>query len=208
MAHSRRRAETRARLFAAALTLIRKGTLGSASVESLSELAGFTRGAFYSNFASMDDLLLGLFEQRLDELVPLTDPAEPDPADTATQDRILAGVAKRLVSIPWDRDWFLLVRDVTAIAARRPENATSLVAFRARLRQRTTSILTSEFTTIGLRATLDMDLLATATIAIVEAWQERTYLEDIDQDLATANCVATVTALLLSSTESVGPAES
>lgn len=58
-----RRARTRQRLMAAATAVIaERGVIGS-SVEEICEAAGFTRGAFYSNFADKDALVLALIEQ-------------------------------------------------------------------------------------------------------------------------------------------------
>lgn len=59
---SARRSATRDRLIEAALEVFaEKGVVG-ASVEEISETAGFTRGAFYSNFESKDDLCLAVLE--------------------------------------------------------------------------------------------------------------------------------------------------
>ena len=58
-----RRARTRQRLMAAAVAVFaERGVIGS-SVEEICEAAGFTRGAFYSNFADKDALVLALIEQ-------------------------------------------------------------------------------------------------------------------------------------------------
>ncbi|EEA04093.1 transcriptional regulator, TetR family [Burkholderia sp. H160] len=58
------REQTRLRLLeAAALSIARKG-LGATSVEDISAQAGYTRGAFYSNFRSKSDLFVELI--RLD----------------------------------------------------------------------------------------------------------------------------------------------
>jgi len=59
-APSRRRENTRTRLMDAAATVFAEIGIDAASVEAVSERAGFTRGAFYSNFASKEELLLAL----------------------------------------------------------------------------------------------------------------------------------------------------
>lgn len=62
-----RRAQTRDRLIEAAVQVFaERGVLGS-SVEEICERAGFTRGAFYSNFDSKDELCLALARQHCDE---------------------------------------------------------------------------------------------------------------------------------------------
>lgn len=57
---TRRRENTRARLMEAAAQVIAEIGLEGASVEAICERAGFTRGAFYSNFESKDQLFLEL----------------------------------------------------------------------------------------------------------------------------------------------------
>ncbi|WP_198411146.1 TetR/AcrR family transcriptional regulator [Microbacterium suaedae] len=56
----RSRAATRSRLLDAAAELFAEVGLGATSVEAVCERAGFTRGAFYSNFASKDEIFLEL----------------------------------------------------------------------------------------------------------------------------------------------------
>lgn len=66
---TKRRENTRARLLEAAALVFAEVGLEGASVEAICERAGFTRGAFYSNFDSKDELFLELAstvaEQRL-----------------------------------------------------------------------------------------------------------------------------------------------
>ncbi len=57
---SRRREATRAKLLDAAAQVFAEVGLDAASVEAICERAGFTRGAFYSNFETKDELFLEL----------------------------------------------------------------------------------------------------------------------------------------------------
>ncbi|WP_353116043.1 helix-turn-helix domain-containing protein [Microbacterium sp.] len=57
---TRSRENTRSRLLDAAAQVFAEVGLEGATVEAVCERAGFTRGAFYSNFASMDELFLTL----------------------------------------------------------------------------------------------------------------------------------------------------
>jgi AcrR family transcriptional regulator len=54
------REETRQRLFEAAAGVFEEQGIGGASVEAIAAAAGFTRGAFYSNFATKEDLILAM----------------------------------------------------------------------------------------------------------------------------------------------------
>src|SRR5918994_4583948 len=60
-----KQAETRRKLLdAAERVFLRKGLQGS-SVEEIAAEAGFTRGAFYSNFKSKDELFVELLHVRI-----------------------------------------------------------------------------------------------------------------------------------------------
>jgi AcrR family transcriptional regulator len=58
------RAQTRERLLAAASELFVERGVNGASVEQIAERAGYSRGAFYSNFEDKAELVLALLEQR------------------------------------------------------------------------------------------------------------------------------------------------
>lgn len=60
MTATRSRENTRARLLEAAAQVFAEDGLDGATVEAVCERAGFTRGAFYSNFESKDELFLEL----------------------------------------------------------------------------------------------------------------------------------------------------
>lgn len=63
---SARRQETRNRLLDAAAEVFTEEGLQGASVESVCSRAGFTRGAFYSNFSSKEELFLALLGREFD----------------------------------------------------------------------------------------------------------------------------------------------
>lgn len=66
---SPRRATTQRKLMAAALGVFaERGVLG-ASVEQICDAAGFTRGAFYSNFTDKDELCVALLARQRDEIL-------------------------------------------------------------------------------------------------------------------------------------------
>lgn len=60
------REETRERLFQAAAAVFEQQGIGSASIEAITGAAGLTRGAFYSNFQSKDDLIIGMLEDHVE----------------------------------------------------------------------------------------------------------------------------------------------
>ncbi|CAN0628586.1 TetR/AcrR family transcriptional regulator [Burkholderia multivorans] len=63
LTHEQRRSETRERLIDAARTRFLEKGFADTSVENIAETAGYTRGAFYSNFDSKRELLIELLHR-------------------------------------------------------------------------------------------------------------------------------------------------
>jgi AcrR family transcriptional regulator len=61
------RDDTRQKLFEAAARVFEQQGIGAASVETIAAAAGFTRGAFYSNFDSKDDLIVAMLEDHVEQ---------------------------------------------------------------------------------------------------------------------------------------------
>ena len=68
---TKRREATRERLVEAARSLLAEIGIQGATVESICERAGFTRGAFYSNYASKDELILDIFGREKLQMIAL-----------------------------------------------------------------------------------------------------------------------------------------
>jgi len=60
------RDDTREKLFEAAARVFEEEGIGAASVEAIAAAAGFTRGAFYSNFASKEELIIAMLEDHVE----------------------------------------------------------------------------------------------------------------------------------------------
>src|SRR6476661_9798434 len=59
------RDDTREKLFEAAARLFEDEGIGGASIEAIAAAAGFSRGAFYSNFKSKDELIIAMLEDHV-----------------------------------------------------------------------------------------------------------------------------------------------
>ena len=183
-ARTARRQATRDRVLDAALAVFaERGVIGS-SVEDICERAGFTRGAFYSNFADKGQLVDALVEREharviasLDANLALTfadGPAADAPDDLAT----MAPVVERILgAVPVDRTVAMLQTELEIHAIRQPDMSASFRGADARFRARIAQFI--ELGT-GLR---NRELLvpasdvADAAIAIVERSVRRALLE-------------------------------
>jgi AcrR family transcriptional regulator len=63
------RDETCDKLFEAAARMFEEQGIGGASIEAIAAAAGFTRGAFYSNFKSKDELIIAMLEDHVDRSI-------------------------------------------------------------------------------------------------------------------------------------------
>lgn len=63
------RDDTRDKLFDAAARVFEQDGIGGASIEAIAAEAGFTRGAFYSNFGSKDELIFAMLEDHVEQSI-------------------------------------------------------------------------------------------------------------------------------------------
>jgi AcrR family transcriptional regulator len=57
------------KLFEAAARVFEEQGIGGASIEAVVAAAGFTRGAFYSNFNSKDELIIAMLEEHVEQSI-------------------------------------------------------------------------------------------------------------------------------------------
>ena len=125
LTRSESRQKTRERLLDAAKEAFTREGYAGASVDVIAEGAGFSKGAFYSNFESKEAIFLELLERHMSEEVAISSgfaPAE------ASAEEAIESIAERYASDPVDLDWCLLSIEFAlhatrsaAFAARRTE---------------------------------------------------------------------------------------
>jgi AcrR family transcriptional regulator len=60
---------TREKLYEAAARVFEEQGIGGASIEAIAAAAGFSRGAFYSNFKSKDELIIAMIEDHVEQSI-------------------------------------------------------------------------------------------------------------------------------------------
>jgi AcrR family transcriptional regulator len=160
MTRAEKQAHTRECLLAAASKVFSKRGLQQASIDEVAGEAGYTKGAFYANFKSKEELFLAMldekFAQRLNELEELMAREQPL-ADTTRQ----AG-ADYMDSLRADPEWERLFFEFAAYAAREPEFREELATRYSALREAKAQI----FERTGMRAPISCDDIATITFAM------------------------------------------
>lgn len=152
---TRRREQTRARLLAAAHELFGEVGMDAASVEMICERAGFTRGAFYSNFASKEELFLALITklagEKLDEVTVRVRGLTPESlADVRSLVRQVVGASIGERMEPQ------LVSEIRTQALRDPRLATAYLGWQQVMRERIEGIIEHVATAYGLRLRLPL----------------------------------------------------
>jgi AcrR family transcriptional regulator len=128
---TKRRAETRANLIEAAFRVFADKGFGQVRIDDVCAAAGYTRGAFYSNFDSLEELFFTLYDESARLIAgQVTEALTADdinPGVEAVIDRVTA-------TLLLDRDWLLIKTDFLLHAARNPAVADRLATHRQELR--------------------------------------------------------------------------
>ncbi|MET9237866.1 TetR family transcriptional regulator [Streptomyces cellulosae] len=188
-----RRLRTRAHLLDAAFAVFAAKGFGHVSIEEICASAGYTRGAFYSNFAGLDELFFALYAQRADLIAEQVAGAlasdGPDLDVAAAVDRVSEALLL-------DRDWLLVKTDFLVHAARDPRVAHTLLGHRARLRRAVAGRLERARGHTALPAVLgDAEGAAHAVVAAYDGVTAQLLL-DRDTERARAWLKQLLTALL------------
>ncbi len=169
---TRRRQRTRERLMEAGFEVFAERGL-SATIEEVCERAGYTRGAFYSNFRTTEELFFALYERLAAATLARAREAVSMARDAVGQaqsggDVVEAAVEEflSLAMSPDDRSWWLLSSEYALHAARDPEFAERLAVLRKRLQDELDHFIVSALAQAGLSATIQPEKLSRVLTAL------------------------------------------
>jgi AcrR family transcriptional regulator len=190
---TKRRAETRANLIEAAYRVFADKGFGQVRIDDVCAAAGYTRGAFYSNFDSLDELFFALYDESARLIAgQVTDAITDDDINPGIE----AVIERVTATLLLDRDWLLIKTDFLLHAARNPAVADRLASHRQQLR----TVIETRLDGARERLTLP-DAIAdipNAARAVVAAYDAVTVQLLLDGDLQAARTWLTrlLTALL------------
>lgn len=179
---TRRRKETRQRLLDAALRAFAEDGFGRVTVERVCDEAGYTRGAFYSNFTSLDELFLAMWEQRSQDLVAGLRDALTVDAETQGDRPVEEALAHVLGKVPVDGPWFRVSLEFTAHALRNPGLRRAAAAREAAIIEAILPIVVRLVERSGRRV-VDPDALGPALVAVHDGTLGQCLLEPDDPDV-------------------------
>jgi AcrR family transcriptional regulator len=168
------RALTRARLLESAAALFAERGFYGTSVEDIAERAGFTRGAFYSNFEHKSDLFLALLDDRLEgELRTLEETLGGEDGPGAFLDLLRVGGGRRSEA----REWTLLLTEFWLHVQRHPELAPKLAARQQAIRTAVARLVERHCGQLGITLPMPATELASVMLAVDDGLKLQ---EDLD----------------------------
>jgi len=130
--HQQRTEATRRALLGAAKRIFARDGFEAARIEDIAGATGHTRGAFYANFNSKEDLFFALFEQEAGErLRDLRSVLEQCP----NSDDRLRVLRKFYIARASDRQWVMLALEFKLFALRHPKLRARLARTHRRIRE-------------------------------------------------------------------------
>jgi AcrR family transcriptional regulator len=139
--HQQRTEVTRAKLLAAAMRVFARDGFERSRLEDIAAEAGYTRGAFYANFSTKEDLFIALLEQQAVNRIQEIEDAL-NSKNTLEEKR--AVFREFYLSRGKDRQWALLTLEFKLYALRHSKHKAKLLAAHERVRQSLTFELTNK----------------------------------------------------------------
>ncbi|MFD0921840.1 TetR/AcrR family transcriptional regulator [Saccharopolyspora rosea] len=205
-----RRAKTRERLMDAAYREFCRHGINGTSIEAIADEAGFTRGAFYSNFASKEELFLALAERenrvRLEDLrARFADVVAPfgRVEGKPGPELIEEALADILAFQPAGQQWCLLHSEFRLLAMRDPAVAPKFLETTRAFQRQLAELVDSALESVGLRFAVDSLLLTRMLIEQYESAMQEAILSGADdpEQAARTHVMRTLPPLVHSLTE-------
>jgi AcrR family transcriptional regulator len=130
LSRTERREKTRQDLLTAAETCFVTRGFHATSVDEVAEKAGYTKGAVYSNFASKEDLFVGVYQRRVDHVLTEVAPGLRHAGPERAIDWLATGTIQRRDG---DDGWLAVFFEFWAHVLRHPELRDRFAATHARI---------------------------------------------------------------------------
>src|SRR5271165_4226841 len=127
--HKERSENTRARLIQSAEKVFARDGFEAAKLEEIAADAGYTRGAFYANFASKEDLFFALLESEIASRIAVL---EREMNKVREPEAKLKAMREFFLTKTLDRRWCLLALEFKLFAVRHPDVKRRLAAMHRR----------------------------------------------------------------------------
>jgi len=201
-----RQAATRAALLRSASRTICELGLHGASIDRIAAEAGYTKGAFYANFASKEDLFLTVLDEKFAAELERLEAAMAGAREPVVEARQAA--EEFLLYIDRDPQWPRLYQEFAAHAARDEGFREELAARQRALRARMAEVFERWSASLGIAPALPHADVAAMTFFIADGFLlDRIIDPELDDDLYATVCEVFLRGLAAMSQEGTAVAE-
>ncbi|MGO1976026.1 TetR/AcrR family transcriptional regulator [Brachybacterium tyrofermentans] len=207
-ASTRRKENTRTKLVRASLDVFVEKGIDGATVDDLVRAAGFTRGAFYSNFSTKEEVFSALFASVTEEMLEIANTSVASALAAFHAERSTPGSlseiddATIMVAVfegirPFGRQWYLLYSDAIARSLRDETMRAELAVQRERLRDQIGKLLSTRMEENGDRPLLPPEDLAQLLVGVFVDLMVREQMDGRDiTELAATTILGTLSAFV------------
>jgi AcrR family transcriptional regulator len=168
LSRKEKQAKTRSSLMSSAARVFCKHGMERASIDEVAEDAGYTKGAFYANFRSKQELFLAMLDERFTQRIEEVDRAFADEGTPPEQARHAAAeFAHASRADPGAERLFL---EFASYALRDEDFRQELLTRFATLRERLEVVYQRRVDEYGLELEIPMDRIVRMIIAMADGW--------------------------------------
>lgn len=174
---------TRQALLEAASEMFCRRGLDGASIDEVAQAAGYTKGAFYANFKSKEELYLVMLDERFSEELERLDRAL---AGTHEPQEEAVAAAADFIHFATDEEWQRLSFQFLAYAARNEEFRQELATRQRAMRERMAKVFARWKGGLGTEPPLPMENIAAMTFFMADGFLAGRIIEpDLPDELYT-----------------------
>lgn len=157
-------ARTRSTLLSSAARVLACKGLHRASIDDIASDAGFTKGAFYANFKSKEELFLVMLDEHFAERLAALEHAVDGEGDLATKARRAGD--DFVAALRGDEEWCRLFLEFASHAARHEDFRREFVARNHALRDGIAAIFDRRAAELGVTPVIPSQVIAQMTFAM------------------------------------------
>ena len=161
--------QTRSCLMKSASRVFARRGMSGASIDEVAEDAGYTKGAFYANFKSKEELFLAMLDESFSERIAETEHAFA--TDESPPEQARHSAAHFAEAMRADPDKSRLGFEFAAHAMRSEPFREELLTRFSTLRRRMEEIFGKRMAELGLEPTVPLDRMVLMIISMAEGWK-------------------------------------
>jgi len=175
LSRKEQQAHTRLCLMQSAAKVFARRGLQQASIDEVAQDAGYTKGAFYANFKSKEELFLAMLDERFEQKIR---ELEAIMARGGTmEDQARAAGSEFTEYLASDPDWQRLFFEFAAYAARNEDFRQELTTRYRTLRGRIADLLRARARELGMQPPIPAEHIALMTFAMANGFALERLLE-------------------------------